>query len=540
MNTTSRPGRHLSAGAFRRALTLLLVAVLTLVACGSDPDELEVDRTEVRDGGTLQLAVDALPTTFNPWAAPVGDTAETVLEPTRGAAVRVAEDGSWSVDEQYATSVEIATTEPFAVAVTLNPEAVWSDGSPIDVTDMQAFVTAQLAAAGQNVADLERWSVVAGVVPGADQWSYTVLFNRPTADWPDLVYPGLPAEVTGAEAYNTFSDAAPPTSGPFVVSKIDRTEGLVRLERNPQWWGETPALDAIEYRSLSAQDQADAYAEGDLDAIELAPAGAEGVDQGVVTTSPGHEWSNLTLNAARGPLTSPAVRQAVALALDRQDLVEATSPDAELAGSYVTVPGQEGHADTVSDALKRDPDQARALIGSAGYAPAGDGWTGPDGAPLTLRLAVPEGNEAVATRAEAIAGDLADVGIEVAIEPRPVETFFSDVVVPLDFDLVTFLWSTDPLDTTATVARVQPVDGPTNFTGLADPTVVQAAAGLLGATDPAAFATAAAAFDTAVLATYVLIPLVVEPYVLAVGDDVVNLVARRFGATDWTAVGFRA
>ena len=113
-------------------------------------------------------------------------------------------------------------------------------------------------------------------------------------------------------------------------------------------------------------------------------------------------------------------------------------------------------------------------------------------------------------------------------------------MVPLDFDLVTFLWSTDPLDTTATVARVQPVDGPTNFTGLADPTVVQAAAGLLGAFDPAAFATAAAAFDTAVLATYVLIPLVVEPYVLAVGDDVVNLVARRFGATDWTAVGFRA
>lgn len=519
---------------------LLLVGSFALVACGSDPDTLEVDRAEVRDGGTLQLAIDALPSTFNPWSAPVGDSADTVLEATRGGAVMVADDGSWSVDERYATSVEIATTEPFAVAVTLNPEAVWSDGSPIDVTDMQAFVAAQLAAGGQTVADLERWSVVAGVVPGADQWSYTVLFTRPTSDWPGLVYPGLPAEATAAETYNTFVDAAPPSNGPFVVSEIDRDGGLVRLERNPQWWGDAPALDAIEYRALDAQAQADAYASGDLDAIELAPAGAEGVDQGVVSTSPGHEWSNLTLNAARGPLTSPAVRQAVALALDRTDLVEATSPDAELAGSVVTVPGQEGHVDTVNDTLKRDPEQARALIGASGYTAAGDGWTGPDGSPLTLRLAVPEGNEAVATRAEAIAADLADVGIEVVVEPRPVDTFFSDVVVPLDFDLVTFLWSTDPLDTTATVARVQPVDGPMNFTGLADPTVAQAAAGLLAASDPTAFAAAAAAFDTAVLSTYVLIPLVVEPYVLAVGDDVVNLVARRFGVTDWTAVGFRA
>lgn len=530
----------MSVGAFRRAVVLVVLGLLVLVACGSDPDDLEVDRTEVRDGGTLQLAVGALPTTFNRWAAPVGDTVDTVLEPTRGSAVMVADDGSWSVDERYATSVDIASTEPFAVAVSLNPDAVWSDGSPIDVTDMQAFVAAQLALGGQTPADLERWSVVAAVVPGADPWSYTVQFTRPTADWPALIYPGLPAEATAAEAYNGFADAAPPSNGPFVVSEIDRTEGAVRLERNPQWWGETPALEAIEFRALDAQDQADAYASGDLDAIELAPAGAEAVDGGVVSTSPGHEWSNLTLNAARGPLTSVAVRQAVALALDRPALVEATSPDAELAGSYVTVPGQEGYADTVSDALTRDPEQARTLIASAGYTPTGDGWTSPDGAPLTLRLVVPEGNEPVATRAEAIQGDLADVGIEVAIEPRPVDTFFRDVVVPLDFDLVTFLWSTDPLDTTATVARVQPVDGPMNFTGLADPTVAQAASALLQAVDPATFGSAAAAFDTAVLATYVMVPLVVEPYVLAVGDDVVNLVARRFGVTDWAAVGFRA
>ncbi len=324
------------------------------------------------------------------------------------------------------------------------------------------------------------------------------------------------------------------------MAEVDREAGTVRLERNPEWWGEAPALDAIEYRALGGQDQAEAYADGDLDAVEITPAAADAVEEGVVSTSPGHEWSHLTLNAARGPLTSVAVRQAVAVALDREGIVEATGPDAELAGSYLTVPGQQGYTDTVGESLTRDTDQARALISSAGYTPDGEGWVGPDGAPLTLRLPVPEGNEAVAVRAEAIADDLSAVGIEVTVEPRPVEDSFTTTVVPLDFDLVTFLWSTDPLDTTAAVSRVQPVDSMLNFTGLADPGVAQAADALLRSADQATYEASAAAFDAAVLATFVIVPLAVEPYVLAVDDEVVNFVAHRFEAQDWTMVGFRA
>jgi len=542
VSISSRPGRRPSAGSWRaaaRALAVVVAAALVLGACSGDPDSLEADRAEVRDGGTLRLAVDAMPTTLNPWAAPVGDTASTVLEPTRGSAVVVADDGSWSVDERYASAVEITSSDPFAVTVTLNPEAVWSDGTPIDTADMQAFAAVQMAAAGQR-SSIDRWSVVSAVVPGPDAWTYTVQFTRPTSDWPALVYPGLPAEATAPEVYNSFVDTAPPTNGPFVVALVDRAGGLVRLERNPQWWGETPALDAVEYRALGAQEQADAYAGGDLDMIELTPAAADGVADGVVSTAPGREWSHLTLNAARGALTSPQVRQAVALALDREALVESAGPDAELAGSYVTVPGEVGYTDTVGASLNRDVEQARALIAAAGYVEAGDRWTAPDGTPLTLRLPVPDGNAAATSRAEAVAGDLADVGIQVSVEPQPVETFFSDVVVPLNFDLVTFLWSTDPLDTVAAVARVRPVDGLLNFTGLADPTVSQAADALLSSTDPAAFEAAAAAFDSAVLATFVIVPLVVEPHVVAVGDDVVNLTAHRFATPDWTLVGFRA
>ncbi len=530
----------------RRYRLAVVTAALTLVlaACSGDPEPQQVDRDAVRDGGTLQLAVSALPETFNVYRAAPGSPAARLLDPTRGSALRVAEEGIWSVDERYAQSVEIVGDAPFAVAVTLNPEGVWSDGSPIDAADMQAFVAAQKAAAGQAPVEAAPWAAVAEVVPGADPYSYTVVFAAPVAGWPALIYPGLPAEATEAAVYNGFTDEAPPSNGPFVVDEIDREAGAVTMVRNEQWWGEPPALDALEWTAVPPDEQLAALEDGDLDVVEVAAGQGPDVEgAGVVTSALGTEFSQLTLNAGSGPLASPEVRRAVALAIDRSALADDVSAlfgqDAAVAGSLVLLPGQEGYADSVSTVLPHDPQQAEQLLETAGYRLDGAQRVAADGTPLTLRLPVPEGSEASSARAERIRDDLADVGITVEIEPRPAETFFAEVVVPLDFDLVTFLNEADPFDVVATTDRLTPLDGPQNFTGQADPGVVAAVAALRAAVDPAARAAAAVALDQAVLAAVAVVPLVVEPTVLVVGDDVVNLVAQRYASVDWTKVGFR-
>ncbi|MFT4187862.1 MAG: ABC transporter substrate-binding protein [Aeromicrobium sp.] len=521
----------------RSRLAVGAAGLLLLASCGGGDEPVEL-----RDGGTLRLAVSELPESFNPYRATPSPALQTLLEPTRGSAVRLADDGSWDVDERYAESVEITATEPFTVTVRLNPDAVWSDGTPIDTADMQAFVAAQTGAGGQLPSDGEPWRAVAGVDPGADAWTYAVRFNAPTADWPALVYPGLPSEATAAELYNDFSTGAPPTSGPFAVESVDREKGVVTLGRHPHWWGEEPTLDGVEFSVMDADRQATAFAEGDLDAIDLPPTAiTEFADRDGVTlsVSPGREWSHLTLNAGRGPLAHPAVRQAVARAVDRQALADAVGSKAAAAGSVVAVPGQQGYADTASDVLGHDLDAATELLASAGYTESKGRWVGSDGAPLTLRYPVPEGNEPALERAEAVAADLDDLGVDVDVEPRPAETFFDDVVVALDFDLVSFLWSSDPFATQAAVARSTPVDGPSNFTGLADPAVAHAGAALLAAADPDSFRAAARAYDEAVLATATIIPLVVEPQAVVADEEVVGLTARRFGVIDWTKVGFR-
>lgn len=537
------PGR--TAGGRARSLTMVVVAALVLTACGGDPEPLEVDRDALRDGGTLRLAVPALPDSFNPHRADAATEADRLLEPTRGSAVRLAEDGTWSVDERYAESVEVVGQDPFAVAVTLDPEGVWSDGTPIDAADMQAFVAAQQGAGGQLTSDAARWAAVAEVQPGADPYSYTVVFASPVAGWPALVYPGLPSEATEATVYNDFTDTAPPSNGPFVVSAIDREAGTVSMVRNEQWWGETPALEGIEWSVVAPDDQLAALDDGDLDAVRLTAGQGPGAeDVGTVSSVPGTEWSQLTLNAGSGPLAQPEVRRAVALAIDRSaiadDVGELFGQEATVAGSLLLLPGQEGYVDSVSAALGHDPAQAAEALEAAGYRLEGGVRVAADGTPLTLRLPLPEGSRSSTARAERIRDDLAAVGITVELDPRPAETFFTDVVVPLDFDLVTFLYETDPFDVVATTSRLTPLDGPQNFTGQDDPAVAAAVAAVRVAVDPSTRAAAAVALDQAVLAVVAVVPLVVEPEVLVVGDDLVNLVAQRFAPTDWVTVGFRA
>ena len=57
-------------------------------------------------------------------------------------AFRIAPDGSTTVNTDYFTSVELTSTTPQVVTYTINPKAVWSDGTPITWEDIASEVTA--------------------------------------------------------------------------------------------------------------------------------------------------------------------------------------------------------------------------------------------------------------------------------------------------------------------------------------------------------------------------------------------------------------
>ena len=179
-----------------RLLSALLAAVVLLTGCSlvsgdddpeastapSDPDQalpavgwdpVPVDRIE--PGGTLRLAVEALPSTFNPQlAGNVDGRAEQVLEPTYGSAVRVTADGGWEVDPDYARAVEVVETSPLTVRVDLNRQAVWQDGQSITAADMVAYWKAQNGSDDDfEVRSTQGWRDIESVTPGDDEYTYT-------------------------------------------------------------------------------------------------------------------------------------------------------------------------------------------------------------------------------------------------------------------------------------------------------------------------------------------------------------------------------
>ncbi|MBC7631550.1 ABC transporter substrate-binding protein, partial [Aeromicrobium sp.] len=352
----------------------------------------------VAKGGTLRLAAAAVPRSFNPLHADAAmSDAADILAPTAGGAVRLTGGGSWKVDPDYAESVKIADTNPLTIAVKLNRRAVWQGGTSITGKDMVAFWKVQNGTDSDfDVSSTAGYEDIRDVRVGKDPFSYSVVFKKPIGDWPLFIYPHLPSNVSSSpELFNkAFRKRAIPSNGPFIVSSIDTVRGAIVEKPNPRWWGTPPKLDGITWRVAPPATQAKAYVARELDAVKLQPETYDTAKaSGTVQRAAGLEWTQITLNGARGPLRSVSVRRAVAPAVNRR-VVAAQSADAvgaptETLGSFTYLPGQRGYHDS-SASIAYDPAKSARLLADDGWVKGSDGVLTRKGKKLVLTMPVPD------------------------------------------------------------------------------------------------------------------------------------------------------
>jgi peptide/nickel transport system substrate-binding protein len=565
---------HRHAAPRRRVIPLPFVLVIVLLSAAivlaggywwlGDPDPTAAPSAEasdalpttawsrarpdaVADGGTLRVAVSAMPANFNPVQADgSGASTAQVLGPTTGSPVRITTDGSWRVDTDYARSVDVVDKKPLTVRVRLNPDAVWQDGTPIATKDMTAFRRAMSGNVdGLEVASTDGYDDIESVERDG-RFEYTVTFDSPRSDWPLYIYPRLPADVsTKRKAFNrSFRAKAVPSNGPFVVTSVNAKTGTITQERNPRWWGRKPRLEKVVWRIAAPDVQAEAFAAEELDAVAVDRSTYDtAADSGTVQRAGGSQWSHLTLNGGRGPLRDSHVRRAVAAAIDRDDLAadaaEAVGAPGRTAGSLLLVPGQSGYRDVAARALSPGRDEARALLKKAGFRQK-DGKATRDGKALTLTLPVPSNTPASDARVKAIVDDLEKVGITVKTPTVRSSRFFRDTVVPLDFDLVTFTWPASAFPVETAARRFRPIDSPQNYTGVASKKLNGRWADASAELDDDRRADLIHDLDTQLLRQAVMVPLTVLPEVVVVKDGLVNYGAATFEQPDYTTVGFRA
>lgn len=137
----------------RRFAVAALVSALTLTACtggnqevpsaggeaevGATNDINPQDPANLRQGGNLRLALPAFPPNFNTLHIDGNEaTLGALMRVTLPRAFRVGPDGSTTVNTDYFTNIALTSTNPQVVTYTINPKAVWTDGTPITWEDI--------------------------------------------------------------------------------------------------------------------------------------------------------------------------------------------------------------------------------------------------------------------------------------------------------------------------------------------------------------------------------------------------------------------
>ena len=195
--TTAKVGRMM----LRRFAAAALVVGLTITGCSSGEQQAppaggnaEVGKTNdinpqdpatLRQGGNLRLALTEYPSNFNSLHID-GNQADSgaMLRATMPRAFRVASDGSMTVNTDYFTDVELTSESPQVVTYTINPKAVWSDGTPITWEDIASQIN---ATSGKNkdfrIASPNGADRVEKVTRGVDDRQAVVTFAKPFSEW---------------------------------------------------------------------------------------------------------------------------------------------------------------------------------------------------------------------------------------------------------------------------------------------------------------------------------------------------------------------
>jgi peptide/nickel transport system substrate-binding protein len=412
-----------------------------------------------------------------------------------------APDGEWVWDfDLLASEPELVNDDPQTMVMEFREEAVWNDGTPIDVDDVRWLWY-------QNSGDEELcvgcdpratnfWDSVASVEGSDDGRTVTITLEDGVIE-PEW-FAGLdsdgyyPAHVPGldweddpeamGETSVWFNENVPDWSGgPYIVDEWIADERAIFVP-NPDWYGGTqPTLDSIVKEIISDQGSwMPALQNREIDGGSPASFFVDLVDEleslgdvHVGLGSAGAVWEHVDVNMDTIP--DVTLRQAIFTALDTEDMRGRIYGDLEppLRTNYFFPEVSPFHEDKLTGTGygTGDIDAARALLEEAGYEGFdGDTLVDPDGNEVPeIRFAFLSGNENRAQYTELAQSYLGDIGLTIIPEPIPGDQL-GTVLAEADFDLVIFGWSGSPLFVNSP-SQLYSTDSGNNFGNLSSPEI---------------------------------------------------------------------
>ncbi len=501
-----------SRGRGIKVLALLMGLALIAAACGSDDDDdgggAAVDEptettVEGEAGGDIVFAVEQEPTGLN-WLEANDNAAWTayIMQLVWAMPIFYEPDGTAGINEDF-VDIELTGEDPQVVTYTMNPDAVWSDGTAITVDDWVYTWESQNCTQttgtdpetgeplyAYNAASCFGYEDIESIEEGDSSSEIVVSYSSPYADWISLFQPLFPAHkfleagngdpVAGFNTgfkVETIADNLDlvVSGGPYIVTEYSPGEQMI-LERNEQWWGEPPLADRIILPFITdAAQQPSAMANGEID-VMFPQAQIDLVDQTAAIAGVesvvgfGTFWEHVDMNVENVHLGKLEVRQAIAKALDRDDIVERLpaqfDDSAEVLNNRIFFPADERYEANGADEYgEQDLEAARALLEGAGYVDDGGTYTHPTDGPLNLRITWRDPNPRREQTAQLVQSQLVEAGIGIDLAPQPDFLWLDSG----NFDLGLFGWTGGKVPSSND--SIYRSDGGQNHAGLAIPEV---------------------------------------------------------------------
>lgn len=377
------------------------------------------------DGGELRFAIANDPASLNPQGGGSGNDARYVTRQLVDSLLsqdpETGELGPW-LAERWEVG-EGSTSFTF----TLREGVTFSDGTALTsqiVLDNLDDVVAQGANANYAVEHL------AGYLGGeaADERTFTVRFDAPSIPF----LQALTEPIFGPLAPATLSQpweqriSGVIGTGPFVLESYTKDTEVVLTRREGYAWGAPIAentgeahLDRVTFQIIpEASVRTGAITSGQADVIGGVPPQdqatlASGGFTIVERANPGVVFG-LTTFPGRPALADHAVRQAIALSLDRTLLRDAALNPSYAVATSVLASSTPGWADH-SDLITTDVDRAATLLDEAGWEVGTDGIRTKDGEPLHLTVWWSDNFVANSSTLELLQAQLREVGIDVEL-----------------------------------------------------------------------------------------------------------------------------
>ncbi len=380
----------------------VVVLAAGLAACGSSSSG--GGGGDAAGEGITIATTGPVPSFWNPWDP--GSATSTFLDPVYDTLIHYS-DGE--LQPWLATSWEF--TDPNTLELKLRDDVTFTDGATFDADAVQANLQYAIDN-GANQQDQTFLANISGMTV-VDDTTIDIALTQPN--------PALPYDFSQLSGYMASPQALatedglqqePVGSGPYLLDTDATRPGVtVVYKRNPDYWAADQDLfpyDTVTYSIIGDPTAAkNAATSGQVDALTVQPGtDITGFEQ--VTSQSGDQagitgaWVDMT-GTVTPALGDERVRQALNYAVNTQQLGEVAYQDTAIpvAGVPIT-PDSPAYSDELGSQYSFDPDKARQLLAEAGYA---------DGFDMTM-IAVPQAEQF----AQAIAGQLADVGVRVSVE----------------------------------------------------------------------------------------------------------------------------